>query len=624
MNRFRICLRLILASVFVWLTADARSIAEQIDRPLAASSSSVTIVTLGDSITKGVRSGVTAEQVFGSLVESQLRESGRSVRVINVGIGGERTDQALRRLDRILDLKPDIVTVMYGTNDSYVDKGKIQSRITLDAYRSNLKKLVSELLRRGIQPVLMTEPRWADDAGTNGLGENPNVRLDPYVVACRETAHEWRVPLVDNFAKWTESRDKEVNLRDWTTDGCHPNPTGHREIAAAMLPVIEQALGVELKTRSKLLAGHQIRVVCFGDSVTGVYYHTGSRRAYADMLGIALRRISPRATVQMINAGISGHTTVNALERIDRDVLSHKPDLVTVMFGLNDMTRVPLDQYKLNLTEIVTRCRVAGCEVMLATPNNVVTTSGRPTEKLIQYCDIVREVGRELTVPVCDSYREFDAIRTLDRFGWRLMMSDEIHPNMAGHKQLAMAFARTITGQRVSLDDVPPMRPAIGKTLARLRDGKPVRVLAMPPFDELIEPAIRKIYPDAKIIVEPWPVGEFSLAKIELSARQMVRRIKPHLVVIAIPTSATAMDDKSFVHSYAWTMNWSLNFAPPTWDCVVVHPSVVEPMEKNGERYDLIRRLVQAQDLTLIDRPIGNATNVSRLFDEWLRREVEY
>ena len=187
-------------------------------------------------------------------------------------------------------------------------------------------------------------------------------------------------------------------------------------------------------------------MVCFGDSVTGVYYHTGSRRAYTDMLGIALRRVSPRAKIDMINAGISGHTTADALARIDRDVVRRKPDLVTVMFGLNDMTRVPLNKYRANVKEIVRKCRAAGAEVVLATPNNVISTTSRPTKKLIAYCDVVRDLGRELDVPVCDLYREFDAVRAHDAYDWRLLMSDAIHPNMDGHKRIATGWRRQSRG----------------------------------------------------------------------------------------------------------------------------------------------------------------------------------
>jgi lysophospholipase L1-like esterase len=52
-----------------------------------------------------------------------------------------------------------------------------------------------------------------------------------------------------------------------------------------------------------------VTIVCLGDSVTGVYYHTGGKRAYPEMLEIAIKRAFPKANVTVINAGISGHTT---------------------------------------------------------------------------------------------------------------------------------------------------------------------------------------------------------------------------------------------------------------------------------------------------------------------------
>ena len=578
----------------------------------------LTIVTLGDSITKGVRSGVGSNQTFASLIEQQLAANGQSVDVINVGIGGERTDQALQRFGRVLRHQPDIVTIMYGTNDSYVDKGKSVSRISVDDYRKNLNEIVARLLRRGIQPVLMTEPRWSDKAGRNGIGENPNIKLEPFVQACRDVAQEWRVPLVDHFAVWTAARDSGTDLHSWTTDGCHPNPDGHVELTDTMLPVIKATIGSELTSRKKILSGDPVKVVCFGDSVTGVYYHSGSRRAYTNMLGIALERVSGNANVEMINAGISGHTTVNALARIDRDVLAHKPDLVTVMFGLNDMTRVSLDDYKTNLKTIVEKCRAVGAEVVLATPNNVINTSSRPTNKLVTYCDVVRKVGRELGIPICDTYQQLDGTRAEDSFDWRLLMSDPIHPNMAGHKSIAERLAQTITGSKVSLDNVPPLQPALQRTLARIKDNKPVRVLAMPPYDSMIEAALKQTSDRIEVEVTSWSVDGLSLAEIEQAAKARVRSMKPDLVLIAVPDSATAESDAAFASSYAWIMNWSLNFGPSTWDCVVIHPSVNDSEAKPGARDDLIRRLVAAQDLVLIHRKSGDSKKPEALIETWL------
>lgn len=200
------------------------------------------IVALGDSITKGVREGVTPEETFIARVETALNADGIAAEGINLGIGGERTDQALARLDDLIALRPRIATVMYGANDSYVDKGATASRLSLEDFTLNLRTIVERLLLHGIEPVLMTEPRWADDASPDGLGRNPNLQLEPYIEACRRVADETSVALVDHYAHWTEARANGQNLRDWTTDGLHPNPRGHHELANLMMPALERLL----------------------------------------------------------------------------------------------------------------------------------------------------------------------------------------------------------------------------------------------------------------------------------------------------------------------------------------------------------------------------------------------
>ncbi len=214
------------------------------------------IISLGDSITKGYRPGVSKEQTFSALLEKELGNA-----VINVGIGGERTDQALKRLrSSVIAKRPRFVVIMYGTNDSYVDKGKKKSRITVEAYRKNLTEIVETLLLEGIEPILMTEPRWAVEANNNGIGENPNIALEPFIQACRDVAQENDVILIDHFAHWTEAFRKGRNLMDWTTDGCHPNPAGHVVLAKTMLPVLKKlidpgipsvAIEIELQTVMK-------------------------------------------------------------------------------------------------------------------------------------------------------------------------------------------------------------------------------------------------------------------------------------------------------------------------------------------------------------------------------------
>ncbi len=209
---------------------------------LAADKPAVTVVTLGDSITRGVRQGVKPEETFSSLLAAGLKEKGVAAEVVNAGVGGERTDGALKRLEKdVLARKPKVVVIMYGTNDSYVDKGAKEVRVSEADFRRNLREMIERLRKSGVEPILMTEPRWAPGE-KDGAGNDPNVQLDRYMDVCRQLSREFKTPLVDNFVHWTEAEKKGTKIREWTTDGYHPNPAGHREIAKVLLPVVLEAL----------------------------------------------------------------------------------------------------------------------------------------------------------------------------------------------------------------------------------------------------------------------------------------------------------------------------------------------------------------------------------------------
>jgi dipeptidyl aminopeptidase/acylaminoacyl peptidase/lysophospholipase L1-like esterase len=209
------------------------------------------IIMLGDSITKGVRAGVQPEETFAAVTEARLRERGWKVHVTNVGIGGERTDQALQRLERdVLAKKPRLVTIMYGTNDSYVDAGKDASRLPLEKYGANLLELVQRVRAAGATPLLMTAPRWAAKAKANGLGEHPNERLENYLGACRDVARQTNTPLVDHYTDWLAHELQGQDLGEWTTDQCHPNALGHQQISEAMIPALQSSLRRTADTRN--------------------------------------------------------------------------------------------------------------------------------------------------------------------------------------------------------------------------------------------------------------------------------------------------------------------------------------------------------------------------------------
>lgn len=383
------------------------------------------------------------------------------------------------------------------------------------------------------------------------------------------------------------------------------------------------------RTTARLAAGdREVRIVCFGDSVTGIYYHTGGRRAYPEMLGLALQKAYGKSAPVIINAGISGNTTRDALARIERDVLRHRPQLVTVMFSLNDVVRVKPDLFAANLVTIIQKCREVGAEVLICTPNGVEETPQRPIKRIEDYLSIIKRVAQEQQVPLADCWDAYSRVRNVPdkaagERAFSLMMSDEIHPNMSGHKLTAETIAKAVSGKDVSLAEVGPLFPSIPRTAAAVKSGKPISVLAMPPFDALIGPALKKANPKLDVRVTPWSTSGKTLAQLEQESKE-VRKQRHDLVLVAIPSSATAKSEREYQRLYTWVLNWSLSFGLQEWDCIAVPASTFESELTAADqvRDALARKLILNQDLGSIERKPGDKRAVGELLTEWLSQQT--
>lgn len=99
-------------------------------------------------------------------------------------------------------------------------------------------------------------------------------------------------------------------------------------------------------------------IVFLGNSITAGH-RLPREAAFPHQLGAALG-------VPVVNAGISGDTTGEALDRLERDVLAHRPRLVVVELGANDaFRRLPPDGTVANLRAITRRIRAQGAAVVL-------------------------------------------------------------------------------------------------------------------------------------------------------------------------------------------------------------------------------------------------------------------
>ncbi len=76
--------------------------------------------------------------------------------------------------------------------------------------------------------------------------------------------------------------------------------------------------------------------------------------------------------VSIINAGVAGDTAAGGLQRLERDVISRRPDLCVVCYGLNDVNG-EIEAYKNALREIFMRLHEAEIEAVFMTPNMLNT-----------------------------------------------------------------------------------------------------------------------------------------------------------------------------------------------------------------------------------------------------------
>ncbi len=220
-------------------------------------------------------------------------------------------------------------------------------------------------------------------------------------------------------------------------------------------------------------------IAFFGDSVThGCFelYQTGEntletvfdqRSAYHTYLKNILSDIFPKCPLNVLNAGISGDNATNAVQRLQRDVLSFSPDLVVICFGLNDCTSgmEGIESYRTNLTKIVRCCKEAGAEVILMTPNDMadrihprVTYEAQPFVKqategavnvrkagfLDKYVDVMRSVAKEQEVSVCDVYAKWKALQSYGADTTEMLANYVNHPARELNKLFAYSLLDTM------------------------------------------------------------------------------------------------------------------------------------------------------------------------------------
>ena len=159
-------------------------------------------------------------------------------------------------------------------------------------------------------------------------------------------------------------------------------------------------------------------IVAFGDSLTAGYGVDKSQSYPA--------KLAEMTGLNVINAGVSGETTGEGLERLPQILEEYKPSLVILLEGGNDLLRKRKEAViESNLRNMIQTIKAAGAEVILV---------GVPEKKLFgSSLPLYEKLADEFNIPL-----EEDIVSNLIKRP--SMKSDYVHFNVKGYKAMAEAI----------------------------------------------------------------------------------------------------------------------------------------------------------------------------------------
>ena len=277
------------------LSAGSVALAQTSPAPSAAQApagvavkSNESIAFLGDSIT---RNGAAMPGGYVCLVLSGLKANGITVTPYPAGIGGDKSNQMLERLDSdVLSKKPTWMTLSCGVNDVWAgDRG-----IPLDQYKVNMTAIVDQAQAAGAKVMILTATM---------IGEQPanpnNVKIATYNDFLRQLAKEKHCLLADLSADMFAALNPEVKGRNQlTVDGVHMNPVGDQIMAVGVLRAFGLSESQLKKAREFWIAMPEI--ACKVEAKGGVTF--GQYQQLLEMAAKQNRSIETIASEQLTKA----------------------------------------------------------------------------------------------------------------------------------------------------------------------------------------------------------------------------------------------------------------------------------------------------------------------------------
>jgi acyl-CoA thioesterase I len=175
----------------------------------------------------------------------------------------------------------------------------------------------------------------------------------------------------------------------------------------------------------------------------------GLGAGYAARIAGDLLACGPGAGWKIFNRGVSGDRIVDLLGRWRRDALSLKPDVLSILVGVNDTWHEHLNGNGVSVARYLqlyrmlledTKAALPECHVILgepfALPGGAFHTEWIP--ELQERARGVRRLAQEFGASFVPYQSEF--VAALTKFTAAELAPDGVHPSLLGHQMMAAAW----------------------------------------------------------------------------------------------------------------------------------------------------------------------------------------
>ena len=199
-----------------------------------------------------------------------------------------------------------------------------------------------------------------------------------------------------------------------------------------------------------------MKILFQGDSITDAGRNREDihdlGRGYPKYAAEAIRAAYPDADLEFIDLGISGNQTKDVLARLERDIINIRPDVVSILLGINDVwhyvvknVSLPLEVFEERYRAILSAIRErTSAKIMIIEPFLIpVADKLHFRADLDPKIDVIRRLAREYA----DVYLPTDGLLASAFIGDDPLSfaADGVHPTEKGARVIGKWYAEYVS-----------------------------------------------------------------------------------------------------------------------------------------------------------------------------------